>query len=130
MNLQETWENKKIVHDLGLLSTFELDKITDTTCMANCNGIGPEAFPVFLRTIITNWLDIYSPAAFLHDLEYSIAPEKSLNHFRKCNDLFRINCLRLNSVSGNSITRFWGRQRIKALYLAVESFGWESYWGD
>lgn len=71
------------------LVEFDYDTIRD-----QYNGIGPEFIPVSLRAKITKYLDLFAPAALIHDLRYYKADGTQLA-WQQANEEFRLNCRRL-----------------------------------
>lgn len=54
------------------------------------NGIGPDAFPDWLRDIVTESAGLFEPAALIHDLQFEVGGTET--DFDKANDMFERNC--------------------------------------
>ena len=68
--------------DAGLLS-----KYTDEELGRMYNGIGPEAFPDWIRSTLDGLNPTLEPVAFIHDVEWS-QPEKSKEAWKESNRRF------------------------------------------
>ena len=94
------------------------------------NGIGPDwKWSVIVR--IVEHLDlIFEPAAFIQDIQYRIAENRSASNFHKVNREFYENCLRCIEL-GTEWWRFFRRMRLRksarVLYEESERHGMESW---
>ena len=88
------------------------------------NGVGPDRFPDWLRTIVTEANGLFEPAALIHDVEYYIGGTKE--NFTAANDRFRENCYTLVKAAYG----WYDPRRYKWLFRAwryagyCQEFGW------
>ena len=127
-----------IIELLSLIQQYNLSvprtlRSEDTEFLSKIyNGIGPENWHPYVRQFITDILDLFSPAALVHDYEFSIV-KKSYKHFTQANIRLAYNCLRLALLGKVSIVRNTLHSRIKlmglGLILAIlcQVFGYKAY---
>lgn len=111
---------------------FALDvrnSMSDLEFAALYNGIGPERWAQEIRDKITDWLSLFAPAAFIHDLRCSFA-DGTRKAFNYANIEFRDNCRALADLAypWYSWRRYRARAIGKILYKCVASpAGWQSW---
>ena len=104
-----------------LLMSFTIDQLAD-----GYNGIGPAFLPQAARDKISKYLDLFAPAALVHDMRYQES-DGSRKGFNYANMEFRDNCLKLADFAypWYSWRRYRARAVALALFDAVESpAGW------
>lgn len=113
-----------------LLGRDILSLFPESELSAIYNGIGPDRFPGWLRTIITEANGLYEPAAMIHDVRYHIGGTYS--DFTEANSEFRDNCYTLVCAAYS----WYDPRRYKWLFRAwryagyCQEFGWEGYYHD
>ena len=70
-DLNEIRRLRAVCEECALEGREILDKYTDEELAALFNGIGPEAFPSWLRTALDALHPSLAPVAFIHDVEWS-----------------------------------------------------------
>ena len=94
------------------------------------NGIGPEFLPAGVRAGVTEWLDLFEPAAVIHDCRVGLS-DGSRAAFLAANDEFRRNCLRLADRAYPWWS--WRRWRARAVaqvlfdFVSADNFGWRAW---
>ena len=84
--------NKVREHHLSAPAAFFA---ADLETLQKCyNGIGPECWPVLLRKLVSELLQIFAAGALIHDFEFSQS-EKSYRHFTQANIRLALNCVML-----------------------------------
>jgi hypothetical protein len=81
------WQECYAVAERLKLSGWELLKDRER-CLEECNGIGAGWMPEWLRMCLGVCLELFKPAAAIHDLRYSMA---KLDRW-KCDAEFEENC--------------------------------------
>lgn len=79
------------VHRLGLSVPPIFNEISDAVLGANINGIGPDAFPHWLRSMTTGLFRVFLPAADVHDIEYTYG-DGTREQWHEANRRFKGNC--------------------------------------
>lgn len=105
-----------VAADLGgvdFLSQFSYAQLAD-----GYNGIGPEFLPADIRKKVSDQLDLFAPAALIHDLRYA-AGDGSRYGFNYANFEFRENCFKL----AQGAYPWWNWRRYRALLAAEALFG-------
>ena len=74
---------------LDFLSSYDYKEIS-----AAYNGIGPEWMPADLREKVSGYLDLFAPAALIHDMRYQVS-DGSRFGFNFANMEFWGNCVKL-----------------------------------
>lgn len=74
---------------LAFLSSYDYKEIA-----AAYNGIGPEWMPAELRKKVSDYLDLFAPAALIHDMRYQMS-DGSRHGFDFANMEFGGNCVKL-----------------------------------
>ena len=96
------------------------------------NGIGPEYLPAAIREKITQYLALFAPAAFIHDLRTDES-DGTREKFLAANDEFRRNCLKLarRGYPWYSLRRYRAQAAAMVLYdfVSSDTFGWKA-WQD
>ena len=105
-----------------------LAKYTDGQLAAIYNGIGPEAFPQWLRAALDAVHPSLAPVAFIHDVEWHES-DGSEESFAESNARFRGNgCTVACAAFG-----WWRPRRYKVMWDAVkfarvcQRFGWSAW---
>ena len=68
------------------------------------NGIGPECWPVLLRKLVSELLQLFAAGALIHDFEFSRS-KKSYRHFTQANVRLALNCVILAFVGPVRLVR-------------------------
>lgn len=95
------------------------------------NGIGPEWLPEKWRAKASDYLELFAPAALIHDMRF--AQSDGTNHGFVCANMeFRDNCLKLADAAHPWYS--WKRYRARAVALILfdcvaSPGGWMS-WAD
>lgn len=114
------------------LSGTELFAIYDAKAVQMAyNGIGPDSFPEEVRERISRFLDLFEPAALIHDLRFDESNGSRFD-FNLANMEFHENCLRLAAQKypwwRHPLRRFAAREVSHILYAAVRSpAGWSAW---
>ncbi|MCR5414550.1 MAG: hypothetical protein K6F50_07485 [Kiritimatiellae bacterium] len=87
---KEIRELRRLCEEYKLEGREILEKFTDGELAATYNGIGPEAFPDWLRKCIDALHPSLEPVAFIHDIEWS-QEDKSPFLFAESNERFKRN---------------------------------------
>ena len=89
----------------------------DLETLQKCyNGIGPECWPVLLRKLASELLQIFAAGALVHDFEFSQS-EKSYRHFTQANIRLAWNCMILAFVGPVRLLRPIRKNRMKLALL-------------
>ena len=91
------------------------------------NGIGPEWLPAWARNWLTDALGYFSPAAMIHDWDYSCYPQRDRKSFDLVNERLRTNCHLLLTKGCPWDKRFMYRRRADLIADACQKFGWEAW---
>lgn len=70
-SLKEIKRLKELCEEYGLEGREILERHTNTELASLYNGIGPEAFPEWLRSVLDFVHPSLAPVAFIHDVEWS-----------------------------------------------------------
>ena len=97
-DLNEIRRLRAVCEECGLEGREILDKYTDEELAALFNGIGPEAFPSWLRTALDALHPSLAPVAMIHDVEWSESDGKE-ETFAASNARFRRNGCKVASAS-------------------------------
>lgn len=109
---------------LDFLSSYEYGEIA-----AAYNGIGPEWMPAELREKVSGYLDLFAPAALIHDMRYQVS-DGSRKGFNFANMEFWSNCVKLaeDAYPWWNWRRYGARLAAAALYDCVRSqCGWVAW---
>ena len=99
------------------------------------NGIGPEFLPEWMRDLVSDKLDIFAPAALIHDLRNDVS-DGTRASFLAANDEFRRNCLKLAEQAypqQPGVEDDLMRARAKAVaeilycFVSADNFGWRAW---
>ena len=106
------------------LATFDYAEI-----QREYNGIGPEWLPEAWRAKASDMLELFAPAALIHDMRYS-ASDGTRFSFNSANIEFRDNCLKL--ANDRYPWYSWKRYRARAVALLLFDFvaspgGWVAW---
>lgn len=105
-----------------------LAKYTDAELAAIFNGIGPEAFPAWLRAALDALHPSLAPVALIHDVEWHESDGRR-ETFTESNGRFRKNGCKVASASFG----WWRPRRYKVMWDAVkfaricQRFGWSAF---
>ena len=105
-----------------------LAKYTDAELASIYNGIGPEAFPQWLRAALDAVHPSLAPVAFIHDVEWHES-DGSADAFDMSNDRFRRNGCKVATDDFG----WWRPRRYKVMWDAVkfarvcQRFGWRAW---
>lgn len=111
---------------LDFLSSYDYKEIS-----AAYNGIGPEWMPADLREKVSGYLDLFAPAALIHDMRYQVS-DGSRFGFNFANMEFWGNCVKLaeDAYPWWSWRRYGARLAAAALYDFVRSQGGWVAWSE
>ena len=117
----------KTINRNSLAGREILDFFTVNEIVRIYNGIGPDRFPDWLRSIITEANGLFEPAALIHDLRYHCGG--TYEDFTKANGEFLENCFVLVKAQ----YPWYDPRRYKWLFRArryaeyCQVFGWSGY---
>lgn len=116
------------------LSGRELLYLDDSYIIKSCNGIGPDAWPVWLRDAVSIMYRSFAVPAMIHDLRWQqekdafswdAMAERHFPAFRESNDEFFRNCLKVaNSYSWFNPLRYHRRRQARTLYEMLNAFSY------
>lgn len=111
---------------LDFLSSYDYKEIS-----AAYNGIGPEWMPADLREKVSGYLDLFAPAALIHDMRYQVS-DGSRYGFNFANMEFWGNCVKLaeDAYPWWNWRRYGARLAAAALYDFVRSQGGWVAWSE
>jgi hypothetical protein len=111
---------------LDFLSSYDYKEIS-----AAYNGIGPEWMPADLREKVSAYLDLFAPAALIHDMRYQVSDGSRFN-FNYANLEFYGNCVKLanDAYPWWNWRRYGARIAAAALYDFVRSQGGWVAWSE
>ena len=101
---------------------------TDEELASMYNGIGPDAFPQWLRSLLDALHPSLAPVAFIHDVEWS-ASDGTKESFSASNARFKRNGYRI----AKAMYGWWNPRRYLVMNDArrfgnlCEFFGWEAW---
>ena len=127
-NVNEVQRLRAICEDLGLEGREILAKYTDEELASIFNGIGPESFPSWLRSVLDALHPSLAPVALIHDVEWSESDGKE-ETFAASNDRFCRNGCKVASASFG----WWRPRRYLVMWDAVkfaricQRFGWGAF---
>lgn len=106
-----------------------LDGITCERAAELYNGIGAGWMGAELRSRLTSMLFVLEPAAFLHDLTYSLSADRSREAFDRANRDLLANCLLCtwDRVPLATVRFFRTVAAAVAMYGACRDFGWRAW---
>ena len=91
----------------------------DLETLQKCyNGIGPECWPVLLRKLASELLQIFAAGALVHDFEFSQG-KKSYKHFTQANIRLAFNCVMLAFFGPVRLVRPVRQNRLKLALLGI-----------
>ena len=91
----------------------------DLSTLQKCyNGIGPECWPVLLRKLVSELLQIFAAGALIHDFEFSHG-KKSYKHFTQANIRLAFNCVLLAFFGPVRLVRPVRQNRLKLALLGI-----------
>ena len=91
----------------------------DLSTLQKCyNGIGPECWPVLLRKLASELLQIFAAGALVHDFEFSQG-KKSYKHFTQANIRLAWNCMILAFAGPVRLVRPVRQNRLKLALLGI-----------
>ena len=93
------------------------------------NGIGPERWPAELRSKVTTWLQLFEPAALIHDADTTLS-DGTRKAFEAANARFLANCLKMANwwYPWYSWKRYRARAVAHVLYECVSGeAGWRAW---
>ena len=125
---EEALRLRTLCDKYGLEHREILAKYTDEQLAAIYNGIGPEAFPEWLRAALDAMHPSLAPVAFIHDVEWHES-DGSASSFEASNDRFRRNGVAVACAAFG----WWRPRRSKVMWDAVkfarvcQRFGWSAW---
>ena len=127
-SLKDTREARDLANRYGLEHREIAAKYTDEELAKLYNGIGPEAFPQWLRAVLDTLHPSLAPVAFIHDLEWSES-DGSEEGFARSNDRFYRNGVKV----AESEFGWWRPRRYAVIWHAwkfariCQKFGWSAW---
>ena len=125
---EEASRLRTLCEKYGLENREILAKYTDEQLAAIYNGIGPEAFPEWLRAALDAMHPSLAPVAFIHDVEWHES-DGSASSFEASNARFRRNGIAVACAAFG----WWRPRRYKVMWDAVkfarvcQRFGWSAF---
>ena len=126
--IDEIGKLKSLCEECGLENREILSKYTDEELAAIFNGIGPDAFPQWLRSALDALHPSLAPVAFIHDVEWHESDGTEAS-FAESNARFRRNgCTVASAAFG-----WWRPRRYLVMWDAVkfarlcQRFGWSAW---
>ena len=125
---EEALRLRTLCEKYGLENREILAKYTDEQLAAIYNGIGPEAFPEWLRATLDAMHPSLAPVAFIHDVEWHES-DGSASSFEASNARFRRNGIAVACAAFG----WWRPRRYKVMWDAVkfarvcQRFGWSAW---
>ena len=119
---------KELCEEYGLEGRDILAKYTDEDLAAIFNGIGPDAFPQWLRSALDALHPSLAPVAFIHDVEWHESDGTEAS-FAESNARFRRNGCKVASAAFG----WWRPRRYLVMWDAVkfdricQRFGWSAW---
>lgn len=128
-SLKEVKRLSELCEKYGLEGREILAKHTDEELARLFNGIGPEAFPGWLRVALDSLHPSLAPVAFIHDVEWSES-DGTRETFAESNARFRRNGIKVACAAFG----WWRPRRYKVMWDAVkfaricQRFGWAAWY--
>lgn len=125
---------KEVKRVIELCEKYELEGrevikgYTNTQLGSMCNGIGPEKFPAWLRTVLDALHPSLAPVAFIHDIEWSLS-DGTKESFAESNARFKRNGYRVAKAEFG----WWNPRRYIVMNHArrfgniCQAFGWDAW---
>ena len=126
--VDEVMRLKDLCEEYGLEGRGILSKYTDEELAAIFNGIGPDAFPQWLRSALDALHPSLAPVAFIHDVEWHES-DGTESAFAESNARFRRNGCKVASAAFG----WWRPRRYLVMWDAVkfaricQRFGWSAW---
>lgn len=127
-DIDEVKRLKALCEEYELEGREILSKYTDDELAAIFNGIGPDAFPQWLRSALDALHPSLAPVAFIHDVEWHES-DGTETAFAESNARFRRNGCKVASASFG----WWRPRRYLVMWDAVkfaricQRFGWAAW---
>jgi len=128
VSIEEAADLRRLCEAYGLENSEILAKYTDGELANIYNGIGPEAFPSWLRAALDAVHPSLAPVAFIHDVEWSESDGTS-DGFDESNARFRRNGIKVATEA----FAWWRPRRYKVMWDAwkfsriCQRFGWSAW---
>ena len=126
--IDEAIDLRALCKAYGLENAEILEKYTDEELARIYNGIGPEAFPQWLRAVLDAIHPSLAPVAFIHDVEWNES-DGTKEAFAESNARFRRNGCKV----ATELFGWWRPRRYKVMWDAVkfaricQRFGWSAW---
>ena len=128
---------EEITELLGIAKAANLDgldflaQFTEEQLADGYNGIGPEFLGEAARKKVSEFLNIFRPAAVGHDLRNEMS-DGTREGFKYANDEFLRNCLKLadyyyKGKDARCHLRARAAARILYCFVSAENFGWRAW---
>lgn len=127
-DIDEVKRLKTLCEEYELEGREILSKYTDDELAAIFNGIGPDAFPQWLRSALDALHPSLAPVAFIHDVEWHES-DGTETAFAESNARFRRNGCKVASAAFG----WWRPRRYLVMWDAVkfaricQRFGWSAW---
>ena len=119
---------KRLCEEYGLEGREILSRHTDEELAGMFNGIGPDAFPQWLRSALDALHPSLAPVAFIHDVEWHES-DGTKESFSESNSRFRRNGCKVASAAFG----WWRPRRYLVMWDSVkfaricQRFGWSAW---
>ena len=119
---------KRLCEEYGLEGREILSRHTDEELAGMFNGIGPDAFPQWLRSALDALHPSLAPVAFIHDVEWHES-DGTKESFSESNSRFRQNGCKVASAAFG----WWRPRRYLVMWDSVkfaricQRFGWSAW---
>ena len=119
---------KRLCEEYGLEGREILSRHTDEELAGIFNGIGPDAFPQWLRSALDAVHPSLAPVAFIHDVEWHES-DGTKESFSESNSRFRQNGCKVASAAFG----WWRPRRYLVMWDSVkfaricQRFGWSAW---
>lgn len=119
---------RKKIQDYQLEGCGIAENYTEQELAERWNGIGPEAFPSWLRNVISFLHPSLEPVAFIHDLEWSES-DCSKEKFEASNQRFKRNgyAVAKKEFSWWNPRRYLVMNQARRFGNACQLFGWQAW---
>lgn len=128
-SLKEVKELLSVCEEYELEGREILRKYTNTELASIYNGIGPESFPLWLRSVLDALHPSLAPVAFIHDVEWEES-DGSKESFAASNERFKQNGYRV----AKALFAWWRPRRYLVMNDArrfgniCQAFGWNAWY--
>lgn len=106
-----------------LVESYTIEKLAEFF-----NGMGPEWFPEWARKTLDKIFDVFSPAFFIHDVEWATT-EGSYREFLNSNDRLERNCKKIADAEYGwyNPMRYYRRHQGAVFAQLCQTFGYGAF---